>query len=182
MGSQFVIFIILMHMASLAYAQSSQEVKARRADINRDSVIDKKEKKIESDWERRRRLEDNIPWEKSADLNRDGVVDGNEVRIWREKIDVDSDKVVDAGEKRLAELREEAKVNTVIERKYDLNSDGELDAVEKAELFKDKQAVIISEGKARVDTYQEQRYDINRDGLIDAQEAASWKEDIESKQ
>ena len=65
MGSQFVIFIILMHMASLAYAQSSQEVKARRADINRDSVIDKKEKKIESDWERRRRLEDNIPWEKA---------------------------------------------------------------------------------------------------------------------
>ena len=45
MGSQFVIFIILMHMASLAYAQSSQEVKARRADINRDSVIDKKRRK-----------------------------------------------------------------------------------------------------------------------------------------
>ena len=182
MGHKFIVFIILMHMVSLAYAQSSQEVKSRHADINKDAVVDKKEKKIESDWERRRRLEVNEPGERGADLNMDGVVDGNEVRIWREKIDVDNDKVVDAGEKRLAELREEAKVNTVIERKYDLNSDGELDAVEKAELFKDKQAVIISEGKARVDTYQEQRYDTNRDGLIDAQEAASWKEDIESKQ
>ena len=111
--------------------------------------------------------------EKSADLNKDGVVDGNELRISREKIDVNNDKVVDAREKHLAELREESKVNTVIERKYDLNSDGELDTAEKAELFKDKQAVIISEGKARVDTYQEQRYDTNRDGLIDAQEAAA---------
>ena len=182
MGPKFVVFIILMHMASLAYAQSSQETKARHADINKDGVVDKKEKKIEVGWESKKVLEINIPLEKSADLNKDGVVDGNELRISREKIDVNNDKVVDAREKHLAELREESKVNTVIERKYDLNSDGELDTAEKAELFKDKQAVIISEGKARVDTYQEQRYDTNRDGLIDAQEAASWKEDIESKQ
>ena len=182
MISKFVIFIILMHIASLACAQTSQESRFKHADINKDKVADKKEKKVESEWERGRRLEENISWEKGADLNKDGVVDGNEVRLWREKIDVDGDKVVDAGEKRLAELREESKVNTVIERKYDLNSDGELDAVEKAELFRDKQAIIASEGKARVDTYQEQLYDINRDGLIDSQEAASWKEDIESKQ
>jgi len=179
---KFIVFIILIQAVTLAYAQPYQEERARHVDINKDAKVDKKEKKIESDWERARRLEENISWEKGADLNKDGVVDGNEVRLWREKIDVDSDKVVDAGEKRLAELREESKVNTVIERKYDLNSDGELDAVEKAELFRDKQAIIASEGKARVDTYQEQLYDINRDGLIDSQEAASWKEDIESKQ
>lgn len=181
MGPKFVVFVILMHMASLAYGQPYQEERARHADINKDAVVDKKEKKIESDWERRQRLEENIPWEKSADLNKDGVVDGNELRLWREKIDVNNDKVVEPKEKRLAELREESKVNTVIERKYDLNSNGELDAGEKAELFKDKQAVIASEGKARVDTYQEQLYDTNRDGLLDAQEAAKWKEDIESK-
>lgn len=182
MGHKFVVFILLMQMASLVYAQSSQETKARHADINKDGVVDKKERKAESAWERKRRLEADEPAERGPDLNKDGVVDGNEVRLWRERIDVDNDKLVDPGEKRLAELREESSVNTVIERKYDLNSDGELDAAEKAELFKDKQAVIISEGKARVDTYQEQRYDTNRDGLIDTQEAASWKEDIESKQ
>ena len=179
---KFIVFIALIQAVTLAYGQPSLEDRLGYADINKDKVVDKKEKKVESEWERGRRLEENVPWEKGADANKDGVVDGNEVRLWREKIDVDSDKVVDAGEKRLAELREESKVNTVIERKYDLNSDGELDAVEKAELFRDKQAIIASEGKARVDTYQEQLYDINRDGLIDSQEAASWKEDIESKQ
>ncbi len=181
MGPKFFVFILLMQMASLACAQSSEEVKVRRADINKDGVVDKKEKKAESAWERKKRLEADEPAERGPDLNKDGVVDGNEVRLWREKIDVDNDKVVDPGEKRLAELREESSVNTVIERKYDLNSDGQLDAVEKAELFKDKQAIIISEGKARVDTYQEQLYDTNRDGLLDAQEADSWKKDIESK-
>ena len=71
-----------------------------------------------------------------------------------------------------------SKVNTKIEKQYDVNGDGWLEESEVKAMLKAKQEMIKTKGKAKADTEIEKEYDINKDGVISSEEAEPMKEDV----
>jgi hypothetical protein len=65
--------------------------------------------------------------------------------------------------------------NGPVERKYDVNRDGILNATETKDLLTDKYAHILAQGWVKVDFALESAYDTNRDGVIDSSEAVALK-------
>jgi Ca2+-binding EF-hand superfamily protein len=176
--------VLFLYFSSYALAaQVGKVVKFKHADKNNDGVIDKKEWRMEEKWEHKQHSRVNNWWEKMADTNGDGTVDSNELSAWKtlekERIDLNNDGVIDAKERRLSWRHARSKVNTELERKYDINSNGWLEPEEIREMLKAKHALIISNGQAKVDSELEAEYDINNDGVIDSKEAEALKEDIQ---
>jgi Ca2+-binding EF-hand superfamily protein len=202
----FIITLGLV-IVSCAWARPPAAVRASHADRNKDGVVTPREAQKERQWEHKQRMKDldenkdgkidateikheklenaqkvNTWWEKRADTNGDGVVDATELTQWKqlekEHIDLNNDGVIDAKERRLSWRHAKARVNTDLERKYDLNGDGWLEPNEVKELLKDKHALIATNGQAKVDTEIEKEYDTNNDGIIDKTEAEAMKEDV----
>ena len=181
-----LMFIIIMVLAlavfvSEALAKPPVEARFKHADKNKDGVVDKKEIHMEKQWENRQSAKVNTWWEKRADTNNDGKVDSNELAAWKqltkERIDLNNDGVIDAKERRLCWRHARSRVNTALEKKYDANSDGWLEAAEVKEMLKDRYTLIKIKGKAKVDTAIEEDYDTNEDGTIDTQEAEAMEVD-----
>lgn len=81
----FAPVIVLFFTVSFLYAADKDKAKVNRpwekkADANRDGVVDRKEVNKLKEQERARV---NKPWEKEADANGDGIVDGVEIKQWR---------------------------------------------------------------------------------------------------
>ena len=181
------ICIVLIIICVIFFASSPVEAgpriqRLRHADRNRDGVVDRKEWRMEKHWERSHDHRANTWWEKRADTNGDGFVDDHELNAWKnladERIDINNDGYIDAKERRLCWRHARSRVNTALEQKYDLNSDGWLEPAEVKELLKDRYALINTDGKAKVDTAIEAEYDTNDDGIIDSEEAKALKEDL----
>jgi Ca2+-binding EF-hand superfamily protein len=155
----------------------------RHADKNKDGVVDKKEIKMEKQWEHKQRAKVNTWWEDRADTNNDGKVDAQELASWKqltkERIDLNNDGQIDAKERRLCWQHTRSKVNTPVEKKYDKNGNGWLEPEEAKEMLKDKYTLIQTQGKAKVDTQLEKEYDTNSDGVIDKLEAVGLKGDLQ---
>src|SRR4030042_1911288 len=137
----------------------------RKADINKDGVVDKKESEIRKE----KNAEVNTWWEKRADTDNSGTVEKNEASDWKElkkeRIDLNDDGTIDAKERGLSWRNGRSKVNTAVEQKYDSNSDGFLETSEVKEMLQDKYTIIKTDGKAKVDTEVEKQYDVNSDGV-----------------
>jgi len=184
-----LIFVIVIAVSlafiRLAAAESGKSQRFKHADRNKDGIVDKKERHMEKEWERKQRSKVNTWWEKRADTNNDGTVDSDELAAWKkltkERIDLNQDGVIDAKERRLSWRHARARVNTPLEQKYDKNGDGWLEPDEIRELLKDKALLIQTDGKAKVDTPLEAEYDANGDGVLDPDEAKTLKSDLETK-
>jgi Ca2+-binding EF-hand superfamily protein len=180
-----LIFAVLLLSFSgyVSAAQAGKGVKFKHTDKNKDGIIDKKELRMEETWEHKQRSRVNNWWERMADTNGDGTVDGNELSAWKtlekERIDLNNDGIIDAKERRLCWRHARSKVNTELEKKYDINSNGWLEPEEIREMLKAKHALIETNGQAKVDSDSEAEYDINNDGVIDSSEAGALKEDIQ---
>lgn len=92
-----------------------------------------------------------------------------------EHADRNDDGRVDRKEMKIEKNWERRRVNTSVERGYDFNADGWLEAVEIKRMLKDKQTLIETSGKARVDSPIEAEYDANKDGVIDSVEAVALR-------
>ena len=149
------VFVILGLFISQLDSLAARGPKFRHADRNKDGVVDKREFRMEKQWEQKQeRLK-----KTGADLNGDGVISPREKRLkWR---------------------HEHCNVNTPLEKKYDENGDGWLQPQETKEFLKDRYTLIKTNGKAAVDSPIEKEYDTNEDGIIDAQEAEALKEDLQ---
>jgi len=183
-------FLFFMLIVTLAYsivcsvlAQPKHDAKFKHADKNKDGVVDPVEKQQEKQWENKQRAQVNTWWENRADTNADGKVDSTELAAWKslekERIDLNNDGTIDAKERRLSWRHANSRVNTEVEKKYDVNADGWLDPQETNAMLKDKYTIVQTNGKAKVDTGIEAEYDANADGVIDAAEASVMKEDIQ---
>jgi len=177
-----IMVLALAVFVSEALAKPPVEARFKHADKNKDGVVDKKEIQIEKQWEQKQRAEVNSWWERRADTNNDGKVDSNELAAWKqltkERLDLNNDGVIDAKERRLSWRHARSRVNTALEKKYDVNGDGWLEPAEVKELLKDRYTLIKTKGKAKVDTAIEEDYDKNEDGVIDAQEAEAMEVDV----
>ncbi|MFH1506834.1 MAG: hypothetical protein ABIG46_00180 [Candidatus Omnitrophota bacterium] len=145
----FVLILILFGVfLTLAMAKNDTYDKYRHADKNKDGVVDKKEYKMNKDWQK-----------KNKDKNKDGIIDAKEKRLssW---------------------MHNRARVNTKAEALYDKNNDGYIEASEVRQMLQNKYALVKSKGSAKVDSAVERVYDINNDGIIDAVEAEVLLEDI----
>lgn len=157
----------------------------KRADRNKDGVVDKKEykleKKVEAKQELKQRAKVNSWWESRADTNKDGKVDATELAAWKtlqkERIDTDGDGVISPKERRLSWRHARSKVNSELEKKYDANGDGWLETAEVKTMLQDKATLVKTQGKARVDSAIEKEYDADNDGIISTQEAEVMRED-----
>jgi len=182
------IAVLLMVLALVCFvsvalaAKPGSAARFRHADRNKDGVVDKKEIRMEKNWEHKQSSKVNTWWEKRADTNGDGKVDVGELDAWKkltkERIDLNGDGEIDAKERRLCWRHARSKVNTAIEQKYDTNGDGWLEPSEVKEMLKDKHELIKTHGKAKVDTATEAEYDTNKDGIIDTKEAELMFEDV----
>lgn len=182
-----VCFVFLIAQQDAYAARKSKAAKLRHADKNKDGVVDLKERHMEKRWEREQKTKTkakvNTWWEKRADTNGDGVVDVNESAAWKklkkERIDLNGDGTIDAKEKRLCWRHAKSKVNTALETKYDINSNGFLEPEEVKEMLKDRSILIKTHGKAKVDSSIEEQYDADADGIIDKSEAEAMAEDLQ---
>jgi len=148
----------------------------RRADRNRDNVIDKKESHMAREIQK---TKVDTPWEKRADSDKDGVVERGEAVNAKKLADRNNDGIPDPVQKKNSWLNSRAKVNTPIEAKYDKNGDGWLEGAEAKDMLQDKHALVMTQGKAKVDTDIERSYDTNVDGMLDMDEARKMRQDIE---
>jgi hypothetical protein len=176
-----ILAIVALSLLSLN-AQPPQGPGFKHADKNKDGVVDKKEWNIEKREAARYGIRVKNWWQRRADTNGNGIVDNDELAAWKklekEHIDLNNDGVIDAKEQRLCWRHARSRVNTPLEKKYDINSDGWLQPDETRELLKDKHTLIRTQGKAKVDTEVESEYDTNKDGVIDSGEAKVLKEDL----
>ncbi|MCF7870799.1 MAG: hypothetical protein K9L95_01480 [Candidatus Omnitrophica bacterium] len=120
-------------------ARPAPWVRKEHADKNDDGIVDRKEKRIERNWERKQRIEANkarASWkyerfnvsnkfEKKYDYDQDGWLSPDESK------DLLEDK------KTIIKSKGKAKVNTAVERLYDENDDGVIDADELEEIKED---------------------------------------------
>lgn len=178
----FVMAAVLV-FSSLAFAENpGKAARFEHADRNDDGRVDRKEKKMEKDWELKQRSRVNNPWEERADTDNDGRVEKAEARAWKdsvkERIDLNDDGIIDDRERRMSWRHGKAKVNNPVEAKYDADNNGWLEPAEVKQMLQDKQALIKTHGKAIVDTAVEAEYDDNKDGVIDAAEAGDLKADL----
>ncbi|MFC1621274.1 hypothetical protein ACFL2G_03110 [Candidatus Omnitrophota bacterium] len=179
-------FVFLIAQPGAYAGRKGKAAKFKHADKNKDGMLNKKEIHMEKKWEERHKVKGqskvNTWWEKHADTNSDGVVDGDESAAWkklqRERIDLNGDGTIDAKEKRLCWRHGKSKVNTAMERKYDINSNGFLEPEEVKAMLKDKHLLVKTNGKAKVDSEIEQGYDTNNNGMIDKNEAKDMAEDL----
>ena len=91
-------------------------------------------------------------------------------------MDANKDGKIAPMERKLFWIHRRAKVNTALEKKYDINSNGLLEGNEAQELLKDRLRIISTNGKAKVDSIIEREYDANNDGVIDKEEAETIKD------
>ena len=154
----------------------------KHADKNDDGIVTKKEWNMEKNWEQRKQSQVNTWWESRADTNNDGRVDNSELAVWKklekERIDLNGDGIIDAKEKRLSWRYVKSKVNTALEKKYDANQDGWLEASEVKNMLRDRYALIQTNGKVKVDTPIEAEYDADGDGILDLKEVEDLKADL----
>jgi len=164
MKKALVVLIALLFLAGIAEAE-----KFKRADKNKDGIVDVKEKQAAKKHK------------KKAGQNKNEVINEDEIAAWKklrmEKMDLNRDGKIDADEKRISWRHVKSRANTAIKKKYDLNGDGWLDQQEAKKLLKDKYEIIKTKGEAKVDTNIEEGYDTNEDGVIDSEEAEAIKED-----
>ncbi|MGD9015005.1 MAG: hypothetical protein PVI33_03155 [Candidatus Omnitrophota bacterium] len=156
--------------------------RAKHADRNKDGRVDRKERHLEKEREKKQRSQVNTWWESRADVNNDGRVDSQELSAWKslesQRLDLNNDGVISPKERRRCWIYARSRVNTALEKKYDSNNDGWLQPDEAREFLQDRYALIKTGGKARVDSPIEEEYDTDGDGIIDAQEAEALKEDL----
>ena len=160
----FILVVLLAVFLVLPFGVHARGAgaKFKHADRNKDGVLDKKEIRMEKQWEHKKRSEVNNWWEKRADTDSDGVVDKGELNAWknqqRSRMDLDGDGQISPKERRLSWRHARSRVNTAVERKYDSNSDGWLEAAEVKEMLQAKHALIKSNGKAKVDTVMNESF------------------------
>lgn len=119
----------------------------------------------------------NRPWEAKADKDGNGKVDAVELRAYHLVVlDKNSDGKVDAFERHEYWVQRKSKVNTEVEKQFDIDGDGWINGEEAKALLKAKLLVINTHGKAKVDTALEADYDANGDGLITPDEAQAVKD------
>ena len=111
----FAAVISLVCVFPLFAGPVTRQQKLEHADRNDDGKVDRKEMKIEKDWERRRV---NTSVEKKYDFNADGWLEPAEIR------EMLKDKQT------LIKTSGKAKVDSPIEAEYDANKDGVIDSVE----------------------------------------------------
>lgn len=163
-----------------------KNAKFRHANKNKDSVVDKKEWRMENKWERRKKKQKtsggNTWWEKRADTNADGAVDSSELAAWKkiqkERIDLNGDGEISAKERRLCWRHAKNKVNTRTERRYDVNGNGWLETEEVKTMLRERHKQVKRKGKVKVDSTVEEEYDSNNDGVIDEDESKDIAEDL----
>lgn len=126
----------------------SQMARFKHADRNKDGRVDRKEKVMENRWE-------------NAHQHGDANTGGKGVYSAGEKPETPA-----------------AKVDTSLEKKFDSNGDGWMNAYENNELLKYKYRMVQANGRTRVETDAEKLYDTNNDGYINIEEAEVMKEDL----
>lgn len=176
-----VLFLLVFGLSSNSYAQKGKVF--RHADRNRNGSIDQTEWRKEKQWQERQRSKGTNWWKEQADSDKDGAVSAEERLRWKEqerqRLDLNNDGVIDAKEKGLSWRHGRAKVNTPLEKQYDANNDGFLQAEEAKAFLKARQEIIATAGKAKVDSPWEKKYDENNDNIIDQNEVEKMKEDLE---
>ena len=183
-----VVFFVLA-LVSTAYAQNAKPTKQQRtqhADRNNDGAVDKKEKKMEKNWEAKQRSQVNTPKEARMDANQDGRVGKVEAKQFnqekRSRLDANNDGEVDKTEV----LQARSQVNTPKEAMMDANNDGVVDEVEAKQFKENREAELDTNNdgmvdrqekinaRAVVDTKEEAQFDENGDGVLDASEAKGF--------
>ncbi|MCF7887412.1 MAG: hypothetical protein K9L71_03255 [Candidatus Omnitrophica bacterium] len=125
----FIVFFASFILPVLA--RPAPWVRKEHADKNDDGMVDRKEKRIERNWERKQRIEANDKWnvnnkfENKYDYDQDGWLSPDESK------DLLEDKKI------IIKSKGKAKVNTAVERLYDENGDGVIDADELEEIKED---------------------------------------------
>jgi Ca2+-binding EF-hand superfamily protein len=177
-----VFLISCFFIPSVIMAGPAKAGKFQHADRNNDGSVDKKELKMEKDFERDQKSKVNNWWEKKADTNSDGKVDGNESFSWKaqqkERMDLNSDGKIDPKEKGLSWRHGRSKVNKPAEAKFDADNDGWLAPEEARQMLSEKARLVRTKGKASVDTDLEAQYDTDSNGIISPEEAEVMKEDV----
>jgi len=117
-GACALAMVCFVGVATLGLAQPSKEARYEHADRNDDGRVDKKEMRIEKDWERQQEHAQtqlskvNTKVEQKYDSNADGRLDAQEARqLMQDKYAL----IITDGK---------AKVDTSLEEKYDLDKDG----------------------------------------------------------
>ena len=147
-----------------------------KADKNKDGVVQPKEAQ-KAKIQVKKKSVVNRPWEAKADTNGDGKVSAAEMRKHHFGVmDANGDGKIAQMERKLFWVHRRAKVDTALEKKYDINSNGLLEGDEAQELLKDRLRIISTEGRAKVDSVIEREYDANNDGVIDKEEAETIKD------
>lgn len=142
-----------------------------KTDADKDGVVEPTEIEARRQYIREKSVVDR-PWENEADANNDGKVDLKEVRSYHlTQMDTDHDGAVTVAERSAYWTKTKAVVNTELEKKYDVDTDGYLSWTEGKELLKDKLVIVNTKGKAIVNTDLEAEFDANGDGVIDRAEA-----------
>ncbi len=182
----FAVFFFLVTLTFSMDAFAERGKRFEHADKNKDGSIDKKEWKMEQEWEHRHKEREQKAeswWKRHADTDGDGVVSEAERAAWKEKekerIDLDGDGVISPKEKRLCWRHAKSKVNKPLEKQFDANSDGWLQPEEVKEMLKYKYEMVKTHGQAKVDTEIEEGYDADGNGVIDKKEAEVLKEDLD---
>lgn len=163
MKKVLAMLVALFFLAGIAEA-GPKDAKFKHADKNKDGSVDKKEMRMEKDWEHKKKEKAKKIF-KEADANKDGVVDEAEINNWKpgkktnswwkKKADTNNDGTVSEGEV--------AAWKKICREKMDLNGDGKIDAKEKRMCWR--------HGKSKVNTKVEKKYDANGDGWLDESEA-----------
>jgi len=149
-----------------------------KADTNDDGVVQPGEAhKAKTIAYIKNKSDVNRKWEAKADTDKNGKVSAKELRAYHHAVmDKNGDGKIDKKERTAYWTQRKAKVNTEVEKKYDINSNGYIDGDEAKEMLRDRLRIINTHGRAKVNTDLEREYDANNDGVIDKEEAAAIKD------
>ncbi len=171
---------IVVGLAGEAMARPKKvprNVKMKHADRNKDGKVTPRELAKEKQWVQKQKAKVNRPWEAKADTNNDGKVSPAEMRKHHFGVmDEDKNGKITKIERKLFWIHRRAKVDTALEKKYDINSNGLLEGDEAQQLLRDRLRIINTNGRAKVDSVIEREYDANLDGIIDKAEAETIKD------
>jgi len=162
------------HMRKRARVNTRREAKADR---NRDGVVQPKEAhRARTKNYLENRSEVDHKWEARADRDGNGVVSGAELHKHELYVmDKDRDGKITNVERKNFWIKKKSKVNTEVEKRYDVNHDGWVDGDEAQKLLRDRMILVNTHGRAKVNSAVEAEYDINKDGIIDRNEAVAIK-------